>query len=171
MVDERTDPSGLVVCPGTNRHWERCARRHPFRTNELCLWKCSFRKVSAQVRKGLLPYKSWRNPSSIHIICSAACWAFATNKLPAFVFVIKEGDIGAISCSSVNCPSRSRVSWCAVEQGEILAMHQRQNASLRLLEPLGRECGSNRTFAGTRGPVEALPPCSGIQAPSQMIEC
>src|SRR6266851_7508601 len=82
----------LVVCPGTNRHGERCARRHPFRTNELCLWKYSFRKVSAQVRKGLLPYKSWRNPSSIHVICIAACWAFATNKLPAFMFVIKDGD-------------------------------------------------------------------------------
>jgi len=55
-------------------------------------------------------------------------------------------------------------------QGEVLPMHQRQDAPLCLLEPPGRECGGNRTFAGTRWQVEVLPPRSGLQASPQMIE-
>jgi hypothetical protein len=55
-------------------------------------------------------------------------------------------------------------------QGEVLPMHQRQDAPLRLSELLGRKRGSNRTFAGASWQVDVQAPHSGLQASPEMIE-
>src|SRR6266487_1441634 len=40
--------------------------------------------------KQVFLYRPWRNPSSIHVICTAACWAFAANRSPAVLSCAKE---------------------------------------------------------------------------------